>query len=106
MDTLPPIPTPPAQRWREFRIQMLPIVTFIGVMIGVVLLWQQYVLPTNIIGEVESIRANVISTVPGTLKELKVTRFDRVTNGQIIAVISTMDPELFQTSLHAIEADL
>ena len=30
MDSLPPIPTPPAQRWREFRIQVLPILVFLG----------------------------------------------------------------------------
>ena len=106
MDTLTPIPTPPAQRWREFRIQTLPIVTFLVVMVCVGMLWKQYVLPTNIIGEVEAVRANLISTVPGTLKELKVSRFDRVTNGQVIAVISTMDTETFQASLRSIEADL
>ena len=106
MDTLAPIPTPPAQRWREFRIQTLPIVTFLVVIVCVGLLWKQYVLPTNIVGEVEAVRANIISTVPGTLRELKVVRFDRVTNGQVIAMISTMDTELFQASLHSIEADL
>ena len=26
MEPLAPIPTPPAQRWREFRIQALPVV--------------------------------------------------------------------------------
>lgn len=106
MDTLTPIPTPPAQRWREFRIQTLPVVTFLVVMVCVGMLWKQYVLPTNIIGEVEAVRANLISTVPGTLKELKVSRFDRVTNGQVVAVISTMDTETFQASLRSIEADL
>ena len=106
MDTLAPIPTPPAQRWREFRIQTLPIVTFLVVIVCVGLLWKQYVLPTNIVGEVEAVRANIISTVPATLKELKVARFDRVTNGQVVAVLSTMDTELFQATLHSIEADL
>jgi len=28
--SLAPIPTPPAQRWREFRIQALPVITFLG----------------------------------------------------------------------------
>lgn len=106
MDPLAPIPTPPAQRWREFRIQALPALTFCGILVCVVILWRQYVLPTNLIGEVESMHASVISTVPGTLKELKVKRFDRVKAGEEIAQITTMDPEVFQASLRAIEADL
>jgi multidrug resistance efflux pump len=106
MDPLAPIPTPPAQRWREFRIQALPILTFIGVLVCVVALWHNYVLPTNMVGEVESTHANVISTVPGTIKELKVGRFQRVKAGEEIAVLSTMDAETLQASLRAIEGDL
>jgi multidrug resistance efflux pump len=106
MESLPPIPTPPAERWREFRIQALPLLTFMVVLLGVVLLWKQYVLPTNIVGEVESVRANVISSVDGTIKELKVKRFQRVAAGEEIAVISTMDSESMQATLGSIEADL
>jgi multidrug resistance efflux pump len=106
MESLPPIPTPPAERWREFRIQALPLMTFVIVLLGVVLLWRQYVLPTNIVGEVEAIRANVISSVDGTLKELKVKRFQRVAAGEEIAVISTMDAATLQASLRTVETDL
>lgn len=106
MDPLPPIPTPPSQRWREFRIQALPVLTFIAVLVCVAFLWNSYVLPTNIVGEVETIHANVISTLPGTIKELKVTRFQRVKAGDEIVLISTMDVETVQASLRAIEADL
>jgi multidrug resistance efflux pump len=106
MDPLAPIPTPPAQRWREFRIQALPVLTFIGVLVCVVALWHNYVLPTNIVGEVEAIHADVISALPGTVKELKVKRFQRVSAGEEVAVISTMDTETLQASLRMIEADL
>jgi multidrug resistance efflux pump len=104
--SLAPIPTPPAQRWREFRIQALPVITFLGILVCVVVMWRQYVLPTNIVGEVESVRATVISSVEGTIKELKVKRFQRVAVGEEIAVISTMDAETLQTALRAIETDL
>lgn len=106
MESLPPIPTPPAERWREFRIQALPLMTFVAVLLGVVMLWKQYVLPTNIVGEVEAVRANVISSADGTLKELKVKRFQRVAAGEEIAVITTMDPATLQASLRAVETDL
>src|SRR6185436_6665330 len=99
MDPLAPIPTPPAQRWREFRIQALPVVTFLGVLACVVALWGKYVVPTNMVGEVETMQANVITAVPGTIKEVKVKRFQRVRAGEEIAVISTMDAETLQASL-------
>ncbi len=106
MESLPPIPTPPAERWREFRIQVMPLMTFSVVLLGVVLLWKQYVVPSNIIGEVEAQRANVISSVDGTLKELKVKRFQRVAAGEEIAVISTMDTATLEASFRQVEAEL
>jgi multidrug resistance efflux pump len=106
METLPPIPTPPAERWREFRIQALPLITFVVVLAAVVLMWRQYVLPTNIVGEVEAVRANVISSVDGTIKELKVKRFQRVAAGEEIAVVTTMDPASMQASFRNVEAEM
>lgn len=106
MEPLAPIPTPPAQRWREFRIQALPLLTFFVVIACIVALWHNYVLPTNMVGEVESMHASVISALPGTIKELKVQRFQRVKAGDEIAVISTMDADTLQASLRAIEGDL
>jgi multidrug resistance efflux pump len=106
MEPLAPIPTPPAQRWREFRIQALPVLTFIAVLCCVVLLWRDFVVPTNVIGEVETTRAFVISVVPGTIKEIKVQRFQHVKAGDEIALLNTMDPATLQASLRVIEADL
>jgi multidrug resistance efflux pump len=106
MESLPPIPTPPAERWREFRIQVMPLMTFVIILFGIFLMWKQYVVPTNIIGEVEAQRANVISSVDGTLKELKVKRFQRVAAGEEIAVVTTMDPVTLQASLRTVEAEL
>src|SRR5829696_2563683 len=106
MDSLAPIPTPPSQRWKEFRIQALPVVTFIAVLVCVVALWGKYVMPTNMVGQVELVQANVISSVPGTVKELKVKEFQRVKAGEEIAVISAMDTETLQASLRAAEVEL
>ena len=106
MESLPPIPTPPAERWREFRIQVMPLMTFVVVLLGVVLLWKQYVVPSNIIGEVEAVRANVISSVDGTLKELKVKRFQRVAAGEEIAVVSTVDTATLEASFRQVETEM
>src|SRR5690606_15614234 len=56
--------------------------------------------------EVETVRAHVISTMPGLLVELNVDRFDRVTKGQEIGKVYPSDPELLKASLAAIEIEL
>ncbi len=106
MEPMTPIPTPPALRWREFRIQALPLLTFIAVLCVVGVLWSRYVMPSNVVAEVEAVRANILSPAVGTLKELKVARFQRVTKGQEIAVISTMDGDTLKTEIAAVQADL
>lgn len=106
MDSLPTIPTPPAQRLREFRIQVLPMITFCAAVAGVVLMWQRYVMPSNVVGSVEAIHANVISTLPGTVQSLNVERFQLVTNGQVIAQLLTITPEVLKATIEAMKADL
>jgi multidrug resistance efflux pump len=106
MDSLAPIPTPPSQRWKEFRIQALPVVTFIAVLVCVIVLWRNYVVPTSMVGQVELVQANVISSVPATVKEIKVKQFQHVKAGDEIAVLSALDTETVQASLRAAEGDL
>jgi multidrug resistance efflux pump len=106
MDSLAPIPTPPSQRWKEFRIQALPVVTFIAVLVCVIALWGKYVVPTSMVGQVELVQANVISSVPATVKEIKVKQFQHVKAGDEIAVLSALDTETVQASLRAAEGDL
>jgi multidrug resistance efflux pump len=106
MDDLKPIPTPAAQRWREFRIQALPILTFIGIIACIGLLWQRYVFPSNIIAQVEMETASVITTLPGRIEDIKVQRFQHVKEGQILAIVNVTDTNMLQASLRAVEADL
>ncbi len=106
MDPLPPIPTPPGQHWREFRIKVLPFLMFGCVVAGAAFIWRYLIMPTNLVGQVESITASVTTTAPGLLSELRVDRFSEVTNGQPIAVVLPFDPELTKASLAAIESDL
>jgi multidrug resistance efflux pump len=106
MQDLTPIPISPKQRWREFRIAYLPIITF-GAMIGVTaLMWRSYVQPSAIIGEVETIHADIISSLDGTVQELHVDWLQPVTNGQVLAVVAPYDDEQIQSELLATEADL
>lgn len=101
-----PIPIPQRERWREVRITYLPVITFSLVVLAIAWMWIRYVHPPNVVGEVEAVRANIISILPGTLQELKVGLFQKVTNGQELAVFAVTEPDVLQAELAAIEADL
>lgn len=103
---LKPIPIPARQQWREFRVTYLPVITFAAMVVLIGWMWTHYVAPATIIGEVETVRANIISVVAGTVKELKVDRLETVTAGQELAVITVRDPEQIDAELAAAEADL
>jgi len=106
MESLPPIPTPPAQRWREFRIQVLPLLVFVAVLVAIGMLWRNFVQPSGMVGEVEAVKANVISLADGVVAVLSVERFDYVTNGQVIGQIETTAPEIIKASFATIQSDL
>jgi multidrug resistance efflux pump len=106
MDQLPPIPVPRGHRWREFKIKQVPILIFCVALVAVVLIWKQHVAAPGFIGEVETVHANVISTLPGLLTELNVDRFDTVSKGQVIGKVFPADPELLKASLAGIEIEL
>jgi len=105
-DPLPPIPTPPAQRWREFRIQVLPLIVFAIVVFAIISLWRTYVQPSMVVGEVESLRSDLSSLVDGQVVEVRVRPFDTVTRGQVLARVSPMDPALQEATLAQTAADL
>ena len=106
MNPLPVIPTPPAQRWREFRLRGIPVIVFLTGLAGVALLWNKNLMPSNIVGEVQGTSANVASTVAGLLTELRVDQYDRVTAGQPVAKVMTTSPENMEAALAVIRNDL
>jgi len=106
MDKLPPILTPAAQRWREFRIQVLPMVMFAGIALSVGFLWKSFVAPTGIVGEAEAIKADVISIQDGTVAHLNIDRFEVVEEGQELGEITGSSEDFIKASVAAIEADL
>jgi multidrug resistance efflux pump len=103
---LTPIPIPARQQWREFRVLVLPIITFSMLVTMIGWLWVRYVAPSNMIGEVETKRAGIISTVAGVVRELKVDRLASVTNGQELAVIEVCDADQLHAQIAAVESGL
>src|SRR6266540_1850090 len=105
-EKLPPIPTPVSQRWREFRIQVLPFVLFLSLLLGIVYLWKSYVQPIGVIGAAETNLVNITSLQDGVISELFVERFQNVTTGQVIAIVVNTDPELIKAQIESAQADI
>ncbi len=106
MNPLPPIPTPPALRWREFRIKVIPGLVFGSVLLTVLMIWTTSVTPTNWVGQVEGAQANVTSAKAGMLTQLQVDRFVAVRAGDPIAVVVSTDPKVIESSLAVIRAEV
>lgn len=100
-DALTPIPTPPAQRWRDFRVQGIPVVVFVLAILCVTRIWQRELVAPSATGQVEAIQTQVTSPQPGRLATLSVSRFQRVTKGQVIASVIPTDPRLELSSIDA-----
>ena len=105
MDPLPVIPTPPEHRWREFRIRYLPVIVFGCVLTMAVVVWNEKVSPPTMVGEVETIRANVTSPMAGSLTELTVVRLQHVKAGQVVGRVFATDPRMLTTALDIIRAE-
>ena len=105
-EKLPPIPTPFSQRWREFRIQILPFVVFIAALVGIVYLWRSVVQPVGIVGFVETNQVNLASLQDGLISEIYVERFQAVKKDQPICVVVKTDPELINATIQAAKADI
>ena len=105
-EKLPPIPTPFSQRWREFRIQVLPFVVFIATLVAIVYLWRSIVQPTGMIGFVETNQVFVASLQDGLISEVYVQRFQEVKKDQPLCVVAKTDPELIAATIASAKAEL
>lgn len=103
---LPPIPTPPAQRWRQVRLVYLPRTVFaIGVIVAAVL-WSSWVTPSSLVAEAEIVGVDIRSTQAGALVALKVGMLETVKAGQVIGQVANTNPGLLESTLGVIRAEV
>lgn len=102
-ERLPRIPIPRGQLWREFRLRAVPGIIFLVTSVAVALIWSHYVSAPTLQGEVESVQSNVSSPQAGTLTQVNVTRFQRVSQGEALAVLIPSDP---QVSLALLQSEI
>lgn len=100
------IPTPPAVRWREFRVKIVPFIVFVAMAIAAIGLWREYVVPVSMVGRVENIQTEVACAQAGTVTRLRVTRFQKVSAGEPIAEVITTDPKIMAATLAVINAEI
>ncbi len=103
---LDPVPTPPAHRWRQVRMQYLPLVAFALALGAVAVLWTQWVAPPTLIGEAEADRAELRAAAPGTVTGLNVSLFQAVTAGQVVGYLQPQPPAVLEASLAVIRAEI
>jgi len=98
-EALQPIPTPPGAAFREFRIAIVPYLLF-GVILAVTAqVWRGYVGPSMLLGEVESVKAVIASATAGRLVQVQVDALQRVTAGQPIAQVLTVEPRVLDAQI-------
>jgi multidrug resistance efflux pump len=104
-ERLPPIPTPPAQLWRQLRLQYLPVVVFVAGLLAAAVIWTRWVAPPTLVGEAEAVRADVRSTLPGQVVSLNVELLQAVKAGDVIGQVAG-DPKILEASLAVVRAEI
>src|SRR6267143_5755620 len=94
-DPLPPVPTTMLQRWREFRIRVMPLVFFVAIGVPIVLLWREVAVPPMLgVGFAETNIAHVAAPLPGFVAQMGVRRFQQVRAGELICQVIIKDPKI------------
>lgn len=106
MDKLPRIPSPAGTAFREFRIAVLPALVFTGVLGLTIATWMNYVGPSQLVGEVESIRSLVIAPQAGQILELHAGLLQPVRAGDPVAVLLPTDPKALAAKLQLSQSRL
>jgi len=105
-DPLPPVPSPPEQHWRQFRVNIIPALTYIIVLVATVWLWGRNLANPLVMGQAESVISEVVSPQPGRIEQLNVTLFQPVKKGDVIAVVDAIEPAVLSNTIAVIRAEM
>jgi multidrug resistance efflux pump len=117
MAQLDRIPIPWSHRWRWIRIQALPFVVFSLCVLAAAHLWKSQGGTAHAVGEVSTVRVELISQLDGVLAEVPYRRlqlFDRVHAGDVVlrlddqptrAALDTLVKSLEQAKAELVKAE-
>ncbi|MSU49785.1 MAG: HlyD family efflux transporter periplasmic adaptor subunit [Opitutus sp.] len=103
---LTPIPTPPAQRWREIRLFYLPRTLFVLAVLLVAWLWKDAVGPGAIVAEAEVVGADLRATQAGVISSLKRELHQAVRAGEIVGTVAAPNPQILVATVAVIRAEV
>jgi biotin carboxyl carrier protein len=79
---------------------------FVSLLVVLGIMWRSFVQPAGIIGEVQPIRANIVSLTDGVVTALTVDLFDEVKKGEKIGEVMMHGQEAAEAALKAIEKEM
>lgn len=94
MKPLEPVPIPFALRWREFRIQVLPVVAFVAVGTLAVWMWRNQVALTTAQGIGEGVRSYVSAPQTAQIQKWLVEPYTVVAAGTPLVIIKPVDARM------------
>lgn len=100
------IPIPLKQRLEDARQRLLPTLIFGGVVLGIALLWRDYVAAPSMVGQAEPVVTHVSSYKAGVLADLSVTRFARIKAGDVVGQVVVTDPKILASTLAVIKSEI
>ncbi len=100
------IPVPASRKWAEIRQRFLPLIIFLVVGLTAWQLWHQRVDRAVMTGQVQGDRIEITATEAGYLTDLNVQDFEQVRTGQKIGSIITTDPQILESQLAVINAEI
>ncbi len=105
-EPLPSIPSPPEHYWRQFRINFLPGLTCVGVLILTIWLWGKNLANPLVMGQAESTTVEVSSPARGRILKLNATLYQEVNAGDVIATVETGQPLVLSNTVALARAEL
>ena len=106
MEQLPVIPTPPGQKWREFRIRVLPILVFACTVGSIFYIWREHVTPPNLIAHVEPVTTYVRASENCLVTNLLVELYQPVRKGDTIAEVIITDDRRLDAEFEMLRSQL
>ncbi|MCH8557491.1 MAG: HlyD family efflux transporter periplasmic adaptor subunit [Balneolia bacterium] len=101
-----PVPIPPSQRWREFRIRFIPVIMFGIALIVILTLWEERVRSPDFIGRVMAPQAVITAPSDGLLTSVDVADFSFVESGMAFARINRAVPEELNARRNQVLAEI
>lgn len=100
------IPIPASRKWREIRVRIIPFLVFFLIAGVVAWLWKDRVEATQMIGHVVGKQTEIRSPQPGSIADFRINTFDNVSAGEPIGQLVTTDPDILESELAIILAEI